>query len=343
MNRQFPPEIVQLIVEASLDRYDMFRSHPCDIRLRYATLRSYSLLNSTWGGASQAQLVKRVEIRTQDSAEKFMALAQQRGGTLGGVQDMFIDWAYFTESTIAKLLRCARQVINLRLYRGSVDIFDLAQLQQLRRVELDRCVIDGSPSSSLLRLPHLQRIEITGCRVEDSALHFLTPAFLPQLRRVDVDALVIIAPLIRQLEIVNNSWHDVDYAILAHAESLLLLPLPFFPEKRLDMLAKLPSLPPFLHAAIPPYEVRNILDAHQEFVEALEDLSKTKKSGLRVILVNDYGIDDSIKGMIPRFQERGIRVQLVDEEMVFHGAIEEMETILAGEKRAREEATKKLQ
>ena len=156
MNRQFPPEIIQLIVEASLDRSDMFRSQSRDIQPRYATLRSYSLLNSTWCGASQAELVKWVQIRTEESAIRFLELVQQRGGTLDGVQDMFVSSSSFTDaSTPAKLLRCAPQVINLRLYRGTVDIEDLAQLQQLRRLDLDRSSIVGSPSSSLLHLPQL--------------------------------------------------------------------------------------------------------------------------------------------------------------------------------------------
>ena len=337
MNRQFPPEVIQLIVEASLDRYDLFDYYHSDPKLRYATLKSYSLLNSTWCGASQAELVKRVELHTQDSAKKFLGLAERRGGTLGGVKDMFVNSrsSSITTSTLAKLLRCVPQVINLRVYCGSVDIYDLAQLQQLRSLELDRCIIDGSPSTSLLRLPQLRRLEITGCRVEDSALHFLTPAFLPQLRRVDVDALDIIAPLIQQLEIVSSNSYDVDYAILARAESLLLLPLPLYVE-RLDMFSKLPSLPRFLHINVIQYYSNR--DYQKATVAAMEALLETKKPGLQVILLNDCGIDDSIKSLIQRFEERGVRVQLVDEQLDFEGAIVEMEEIRFEEKRAAEAA-----
>ena len=337
--RQFPSDIIQLIVEASLNPYDLFAQYPYQPKLRYATLKLFSLLNSTWCGASRAELVKWVEICTEGSAIRFLELVQQRGGTLGGVKDMFVNSMFVTDpSTLAKLLRCAPQVINLRVLGGSVDIYDLAQLQQLRRVELAICSIVRTPSSSLLCLPQLQRLDIKKCRVEDSALHFLTPAFLPQLRRVNTDDLDIVSPLIQQLEIINARPFRWDFALLARATSLLLLPLPHSADERLEMLAKLPSLPPFLHAAIPPYEVGNYSDAQKEIVEALEDLLETKKSGLRVILVNDYEIDDSIESLIRRFQERGIRVQLVDEESDFSDAIDEMEKIRAKEKRASEGA-----
>ena len=290
------------------------------------------------GRSKSGELVKWVEIRTEDSAEEFLEIAEQRGGTLGGVKDMYVDSEYFADasSTLAKLLRCAPQVVNLYVYGGSVDVYDLAQLQQLRRLRLFNCSVLGSPSSSLLHLPQLQRLELFDCRFDDSALHFLTPNILPQLRRVDVDGLNIIAPLIQQLEFINYASDELNYTLLSRAKSLLLLPLPVSPEERLDMLAKLPSLPPFLHAAIPSYDDSNYLNPYEELVEALEDLLETKKSGLRVILVNDYRIDDSIKSLIPRFQERGIRVQLVDGELDFDGAIVEMEKIRAKEKRASE-------
>ena len=289
MNRQFPPEIVQLIVEASLDHYDLFHHYNNDPEPRYATLTSYSLLNSTWCGASQAELVQWVEVCTEESAIRFLELVQQRGGTVGGVRDVFVDSAYSIDpSTVVKLLRCAPQVTNLRLYRTSVDVEDLAQLQQLRRLELDGCSIAGSTSSSLLRLPQLQRLYFYNCQIEHSACHLLTPAFLPRLRHVDTNDPAAVASLVPQLEIIIDGSGDPDYALLARATSLLLLPLPYYAEERLDMLAKLPSLPPFLHASMPLDDVSNYLDAHQELVEALEDLLETKKSGLRVILVNNY-------------------------------------------------------
>ena len=334
MNRQFPPEIIQLIVNASLKPYDVFESPATDAKMRYSLRKSYALLNSTWRGATQAELVKWVEIRTEDWAKKFLEFAEQRGGSVDGVKDMFVYSAHFTDArTLAKLLRCVPQLINFYVYGGSVDIYDLAQLQKLRRLELDNCSIVGTPSSSQRRLSQLQRLSIRDCPFEDSALQFLTPTFLPQLRRVDTPGLSIMAPLIPQLEIINARSGYGDFHLLARAKSLLLLPLPHSADKRLDMLANLPSLPPFLYPVIPPY---NAVDASEELADALEDLLGTKKSGLRVILLKEYGIDDSIRSLIQRFEERGVRVQLVD--LDFEGAIIEMEEIRANEKRAAEAA-----
>ena len=246
---------------------------------------------------------------------------------------MFVDSAYFTESTIAKLLRCAPQVANLYIIRGSVDIHDLAQLQRLRRLELADCSVVGSPSSSLLRLPQLQRLSLLDCLLEDSPLHFLAPAFLPQLRRFDTDDLDIAAPLIHQLEIILRAEGYDDYELLARGTSLLLLPLPDDPDERSEMFFQLPSLPPFLHINIAPVIVAGQPNNNQELVAVLEDLLERKKPGLRVILLNDYGIDDSIKSVIQQFKERGVRVQMVHEDSYFDEAVAEMEKIREKEKR----------
>ena len=331
MNRQVPPEIIQLIVEASLDHSDIFGPSFYGPQPRYATLRSCSLLNSAWCGASQAELVKWVLIRTEDSAIRFLELAEQRGGTLDGVKDMFVQSQYFTDaSTFAKLLRCAPQLINLRVGCGSVDIVDLAQLQRLRRLELVGCSIVGSPSSSLLHLPQLQRLEINNCRVSDSARHFLTPTFLPQLRHLDVENFDSVAPLIPQLESITSAYVTQNYTLLSTATSLLLLSLPRQPVARRAMLSKLPTLPPFLHLKFG--------RDWREGVVAMEALLEAKKSGLRVILLNDYEIGDSIDVLIQQFQARGVRVLLVDKDLYFEGAIVEMEKIRAKEKRVEEEA-----
>ena len=254
---------------------------------------------------------------------------------MGGVKNLCVNSAYFTDaSTLAKLLRCAPQVTNLYIIRGWVDIHDLARLQQLRRLEMISCSIVGSPPSSLLRLPHLRRLAIHNYPLGDSALLLLTPAFLPQLRHLDFDNFRTVAPLIPQLEIVNCVSGRFDYTLLSRAKSLLLLPLPHYAHERLDMLAKLPSLPPFLHIHVPPYALGGYLET--DLVQALEDLLKTKKSGLRVILLNDYEIDDGIRSLFQRFEERGVRVQLVDEELDFEGAVIEMRKIRMEEKRAAE-------
>ena len=249
---------------------------------------------------------------------------------------MFVDSTYFADTwMLAKLLRCVPQVANLRAPGGTVGIKTLAQLQQLRRIRWANFSIFGCRSSAPIHLPQLQRLDTYNCQVEDSARQFLTPAVLPLLRHVDTDDLDIVAPLVRHLEIINCESDNVDYTILARAESLLLLPLPSYADERLDMLSKLPSLPPFLHVNIDQYFSR---DHQEETAAAMEALLGTRKLGLRVILLNDYEVGASIKSLIQRFEERGVRVQLVDEELDFEGAIVEMEKIRAEEKRAAEAA-----
>ena len=64
MDRQFPPEIIQLIVEASLDPYDVFNLDWSEAKHRYKILTKYSLLNWTWQGASAPSLHELVAIET---------------------------------------------------------------------------------------------------------------------------------------------------------------------------------------------------------------------------------------------------------------------------------------
>ena len=98
------------------------------------------------------------------------------------------------------------------------------------------------------------------------------------------------------------------------------------------MLTKLPSLPPFLHTDICYHPTD-----HHDLVLALEDLLSTKKAGLRVIFLNDYGIDDAIEPLIKRFQERGIRVERTGYNTGFAEAIVRMQEIIGKEKRAAEQ------
>ena len=126
----------------------------------------------------------------------------------------------------------------------------------------------------------------------------------------------------------------MDDLLLSRAKSLLLLPLSQYSDERLDMLSNLPSLPPFLHINFA--AIRDI-DVDHEVALALEEVLEAKKPGLRIILLNDYGIDDSVKSLIQRLEQRGIRMQLVDKGLDFDGAIVEMYRIRVKEQRATEE------
>ena len=337
MNRQFPPEIVQLIVKASLDPYDLFTASTHGSPIHYDILGSYCLLNSTWYGASQPELLRSVELRTNESGEEFLEMAERRGGTVEGVRDLYVSANYDGDSsTLPKLLKSTPHLLNLYCNDVAMELGDLAPLQKLCRLQLVTVDVAGSHSSSRLCLPHLRRLAMIDLRLQEPAPHFLTPACLRRLRRLETDDFDFTDPLIPQLEIINPYSEAVDYPLLSHAKSLLLLPLSQYFDERLDMLFNLPSLPPFLH--IDYASVMDFDDVDYEVALALEELLGAKKPGLRIILLNDHGIEDSVKSLIQRLQERGIRVQLVDKELDFDGAIEEMYRIRAEEKRASEAA-----
>ena len=131
MDRQFPPEIIQLIVEASLDPYDLFDFDWSKVASRYATLENYSLLNWTWQGASAPSLHEVVIIDTERQASSFLDLLDAKGGIVGGVRDLRIRLDVADPSDIARILRCATGALNLSLLCGVVSVDDLAHLQQL--------------------------------------------------------------------------------------------------------------------------------------------------------------------------------------------------------------------
>ena len=81
MDRQFPPEIIQLIVEASLDPYDVFNLDWFKAKRRYKILTKYSLLNWTWQVASAPSLHELVVISTKGQALSFLVLLEANGGS----------------------------------------------------------------------------------------------------------------------------------------------------------------------------------------------------------------------------------------------------------------------
>ena len=244
-----------------------------------------------------------------------------------GVRDLYVSVdSDGGSSALPKLLKSMPHLVNLYCCDGTVNVGDLMQLPMLRRLELESTVVTGSRSTSRLYL-RLERLSITKyhCALDDSASNFLTPAFLPRLHRIDTVNYRSIAPLIPQLEIITTGRYNMDNTTLARAKSLLLLPLSQFSGNRLAMLSNLRSLPAFLH-----------IEFVNEVTSALRELLAANKPGLRIIILDDHGIDDSVKSLIKLIEERGIRVQMVDEGLKFDGAIEEMYRIRAEERRATE-------
>ena len=336
MDRQFPPEIVQLIVEASLDPYDLFSHSWSELRRRYEILTKYSLLNWTWQGASAPSLHELVVIENEEQAASFLDLLDAKGGIIGGIRDLSIELGVSEQSASARILRAATGAVKVSLVYGTVSVDDLAHLQQLRRLELYKVELVGSPASASLSLPRLDRLELLRVSISPSAAHFLTPPSLPQLRKLELDDnSASVDPLVPQLEAVF--FESTNDRSLSAATSLQLLLLPLEPISRLGMLSDLPTLPPFLSI-----DCEDLVPGalNQRLHSTLTQLFTTTKPGLRVILLlarnwEDEGGDDELDALIEQVKRRGIRV--VQENFLgsnFSAAIRAMERILAEEKRA---------
>lgn len=326
-SHQLPPEIIPLIVEASLDPYDNGYFSKSDSKLRYSILKPYCLLNSTWGAFSQPKLLEWVDIHTEESANKFLEIAEQMGEM---VKELSVEYAFESGENPSKLLRSTPGLVKLSLKSATVDASDLAGLHHLRRLNLQQCGIAGPPVSSLLCIPQLEEMSIYQGHLIDSPSYFLTPAFLPRLRRLHhVDFwLTQFRRSVPQLELFDAEWFAPAYDLLVHT-SLLLLPLPYFSEDRVAMFSHLPRIPPFLF-------LDRVTMEHVQ--EALEDLLTSKKTGLRVLFVRGDGLDAASDSLIKQLVERGVRVERETEDLRYDLVIPKMEKILAEEKRAKEVA-----
>ena len=338
MDRQFPPEIIQLIVEASLDPRQPSYGENEPFKLRYAILKKYSVLNSTWRGVSELLLYNWVILTSMLSTRRFLKMVAMRGGTLDEVRELRISWEAANASSISSVLRATRRVTNLVILGGAVSIDDLAQLQQLRHLELTYVDVLGSPASSTLSLPLLQHLQLRYCTI--SPPHFLAPPFLPQLRHLEflggAAVPTTLAPLISQLQVLHVRRDD--YGLFRAAANLRLLVLPMFASDRLGVLDNLSYLPTFLSVQ----SSGGALGSDQQVADTLRELLATTKIGLRVVLLHNSGIDDAVKVLIKQLEGRAIRVVREEQELDFDGAIRAMERVLAEEQRVekkREEKT----
>ena len=337
MDRQFPPEIIQLIVQASLEPFDPFAFIDYARGDRYETLTDFTLLNSTWRGVSELFLYKRVVIQSKASASSFLEIAARRGGVIEGVRELEVA-CKLDLPTVSGVLRACPHVVALQLDEVAVQAEDLARLHQLRRLEVRRVTVEGSAESATLHLPQLLHLSMRELSIKPSASDFLTPAFLPRLRYLKPDGsrndagVYSLLPQLAALDLHTNSY------FLSAPHSLLLLELPLPAYLRRPILSKLTTLPPFLYIN---YEERHILrrmHMRPEVIDSLQWLLTTEKVGLRVLLLRECKPDADIDTRIVGLEKRGIRVVREERELDFSVAIERMEEIVAGEKRETERA-----
>ena len=329
MDRQFPPEIILLIVEASLPPADHYYVHAAG---RYPILKKYSLLNSTWRGASEPLLYRRINLASQSAAFRLLDTIRTRGGTLGGVRDLGFT-ADVNGRTVASILRATPFVVHLALGNVLLDVNDFAPLQHLR--QLDMCVgdVEGFSHSSTLSLPSLRGMFLLGATIRPSAAHFLTPACLPNLRQLELNQANLpasIASLAPQLESISVEPVEDYYRLVGGAPQLLRISSGEM-GSGLAILGHLSRFPPFLFLDVKddPYEVVGV--DHALFA-ALKQMGE--KEGLRVIMLQapKLAYDEAVQKLIKMLEDRGIRVER-EGTRAFSMAVERMEKILAEEKR----------
>ena len=214
MQRQFPPELIQLIVKASLDPVSSIDSD--NHRLRYAILKSYSRLNSTWFAISQPVLYESVILDSYRALEILLALTEEKGGEIRGVKEMKVS-GLGTDSRgrLGNLLGCVgRDLERLSINNGSLQIAALPRMDGLRRL------VTRTPA---LSLPSLRYLEMRQIFIQDPAA-FFSIDFLPalvslSLRRIKTSQLLggtflSFASRVKAL--------DIDFALPHNAEGLTM-------------------------------------------------------------------------------------------------------------------------
>lgn len=186
MGISIPPELVALIINASVDPYDpvSFDSSPAD---RYTTLKSYNLVDSTWKAFSEPLLYEYVVIGTASASLAFIDACEAKGGGLTVVRSMrLIGNLGFNRA--ARLLECVGgELENLALHSVVIDVQDLAPLQRLKRLFLAalsfQAAVDLVPTFSL---PLLAHFDCSNVLLRNSSTPFFNPTFTPALRAVSL-------------------------------------------------------------------------------------------------------------------------------------------------------------
>ena len=324
MDRQFPPEIVQLIVKASLDSLRVPNSLQLVDEDRYPILKRYSILNSTWREACKPSLYKIVAISSKAAASNFIRVAGEQGGKIVGVESMSISTDRWTEGLLAALLKCTPAVRELVLWSTLVPAEDLAHMLQLTDLTLLSSDVISS-SSSLTQLPIRRLCTVSGSPTPG---HFLTPNVLPNLRELIQMSSHNCTALVPQLYAMELSQYDIQPSLLL-AKSLRLLSLDY--EQQRD-LPSLTNLPPFL--------LLSQIENARALVRILKKLVANPKTGLKMIFVSqhdeeeDSRYDSKIGRLITQLGSMGV---VVEREIDgFDEAIRRMDSILLAEREAAE-------
>ena len=333
MNRQSPPEIIQLIVKASLDPVNT--AHRVSCFTRYSTLKNYSLLNSTWREVCKPSLYKIVMIWSEGAALDFVRVAAGQGGAIGGVEMMNIDCYCWSNTRPTALLGCVLQLRSLTLSNAAFHAEDLTNSHRLQNLTLDYCTVLPPSPSTHLHIRHLHIDSSTSSTSFTALRALLTPAVLPNLREVDLnDAhLYNLTALIPQLSALQlDSGPIVRYLPLATSLRLLSLDAVACGQV-LRSLTPLTPLPPFL--LLRNTHTHNSL----RLVHVLDYLIANPTRGLTRIFadcqrVKDPSHDGKLNWLIVALGSKGIVVEIG--RFTFSEAIRRMDAILLAAKEAAE-------
>ena len=302
MDGQLPPELLHIIIGLKLAAYNTFDGWR-DPTERYSILKLFALVNFSWRESSESFLYQWVVLGSEETALKFLASAEKRGEEIG-VRDLFLDSAEIQSGTLARILKSTPDVDALVLRDEMVDMNDLAPLQHLRRLELINITIKGSTAPPTFSLPSLEHIAMYSSLFDEpAASHFLTPAFLPQLRYLDKHDTGIpltARPLMRQLAAAKLQPEHA-HLLSSTTKSLLLLHVPFVRGSRGEMVFHLTFFPPFLSLA--PNDRAGVI------LSTLEQLLATPTTRLRVILTETGLWGEALTAVKRRLQDRGIRLE----------------------------------
>ena len=330
MDRQFPPEVVVLIVEASLDLYDSFDMLDDHIP-RYSTLCRYSRLNSVWRSISKPLLYESVVITTEEAEEALMEVIEGGGDEMGMVRSLRVSNDEQGGTMEWLIARMYSQVESLAL--DGRDILHLSRTNRLRRLLLrESCFAPLFAPADPSVLPQLQHLEI-----EDLSTHYdLTPQSLPSLRSLslsDSENIVIEPALLNSLTALHLDDEDGCRDFLPHAKNLLLLSISnYFSDD--VAFSRFDTIPRFVRLAQHSLSVA---------VTALGYHVSSGKSGLEMIfwdeekesrIGRDREAADAIR-CIGELSGKGIKV--IRGNISFLNAVERVDAILAKEKRAKED------
>lgn len=186
MDIQIPPELVQLIIKASLGPYDFSLFGSDDHLPRYTTLKSFSLVDSSWRDFTNPLLYEYVVIRTANASVLFLEMCEEKGEEMKEVRSMRVEGS-LGFNRAARLLECVPELENLALHMVDLDVQDLAPAQKLNRLFLDSLSfssqVDFAPPFSLPRLAHFH---CTDVNLRSSSTPFFNPTFTPALRAVSL-------------------------------------------------------------------------------------------------------------------------------------------------------------